>query len=114
MAACARGETFTMAWSHMQRDAACVGIFNSAAHSFPKEGLLRRDAETSTRDARYSKTANPRASGTTQAHAVNQSPPMVPAQPNYAEQPTRDRRGLRNDRAIYLDVIDRVLEILAT
>ena len=36
----------------------------------------------------------------------------MPAQPKNTEQPTRDRRGLRN-RAIYLDVIELELEIVA-
>ena len=74
-----------MAWSHMQRDAACVRIFNSAGHRFPKERLFRRDAEASTRDARYPKTANARASGTTQTHKANQSPALMPAEPKNAE-----------------------------
>ena len=42
-----------------------------------------------------------------------QSPPLMPAQPNNAKQPTRDRRRLRNDRPIYLNVIDFILEIAA-
>ena len=37
----------------------------------------------------------------------------MPAQPKNAEQPACDRCGLGNDRAIYLDVIDDVLEIIA-
>jgi len=35
----------------------------------------------------------------------------MPAQPKHAEQTARDRGGLRNDRAIYLDIIDFVLKI---
>ena len=46
-----------------------------------------------------------------QAHGANQSPPLKPAQSKNAEQATRDRRGLGNDGAIYLDVIDLVLKI---
>ena len=46
-----------------------------------------------------------------QPHAVKQSPPLKPAQSNHAKQTTRDGRRLRNGRAIYLDVIDLVLEI---
>ena len=35
-----------------------------------------------------------------------QSPPLMPAQRKNTEQPTRDRRGFRNDHPIYLNVID--------
>ena len=35
----------------------------------------------------------------------------MPAQSQNSEQTTRDRRGLGNDGAIYLDVIDLVLKI---
>jgi len=42
-----------------------------------------------------------------------QSPPLKPTQRKNAEQPARDRCGLRNDGAIDLDVIDLVLEIVA-
>ena len=38
---------------------------------------------------------------------------MMPAQRENTEQSTRDRRGLRNDRSIYLNVIDYILEIAA-
>ena len=48
-----------------------------------------------------------------EAHGANQSPPLMPAQPKNTEQPTGDRRGLRNDGAIYPDVVDNGLEILA-
>jgi hypothetical protein len=48
-----------------------------------------------------------------EAHVANQSPPLMPAQPQNTEQPTCDRCRLRDDRAIYLDVVDRVLEIIA-
>src|SRR5206468_7722618 len=41
-----------------------------------------------------------------EAHGPNQSPPLKPAQPKNTEQPTRDRRRLRNDHPIYLNVID--------
>ena len=44
---------------------------------------------------------------------ADQSPPLKPAQPKNAEQSTRDGRRFRNDRAIYLDVIDLGLEIVA-
>ena len=37
----------------------------------------------------------------------------MPAQPKNTEQPTRDRGGFGNDRAIYLDIVDNVLEIRA-
>jgi hypothetical protein len=36
----------------------------------------------------------------------------MPTEPQNAEQATRDRRGLGDDGAIYLDVIDLVLEIV--
>jgi hypothetical protein len=48
-----------------------------------------------------------------EAHGANQPPPLMPAQPKNAEQPAPDRRGLRNDRAIQLDVVDDCLEIIA-
>ena len=48
-----------------------------------------------------------------EAHVANQSSPLMPAQPQNTEQPTCDRCRLRDDRAIYLDVVDRVLEIIA-
>ena len=48
-----------------------------------------------------------------EAHVANQSPPLMPAQPQNTEQPTRDRCRLRDDRAIYLDVIEDVLYITA-
>ena len=48
-----------------------------------------------------------------EAHVANQSLPLMPAQPQNTEQPTRDRFGLRDDRAIYLDVIEDVLYITA-
>ena len=44
---------------------------------------------------------------------ANQSPPLKPAQPKNTEQPAGDRRRLRNDCAIYQDVIDHVLDIVA-
>ena len=47
-----------------------------------------------------------------ETHWANQPPPLKPAQPKNTEQATRDRRGLRN-RAIYLDVIEYELEIVA-
>ena len=47
-----------------------------------------------------------------ETHGANQSPPLKPTQPKNTEQATRDRRGLRN-RAIYLDVIELELEIVA-
>ena len=37
----------------------------------------------------------------------------MPAEPENAEQPTRDGCRLRNDRTIYLDIIDDGLEIFA-
>ena len=52
-------------------------------------------------------------SGTTQTHAANQSTPPMPAQPKNAEQTARDRCRLRNDRPIYLDIIDDGLDIVA-
>ena len=48
--------------------------------------------------------------GAPEAYRANQSPPLMPAQPEDAEHPARDRRWLRNDRAIYLDVIERAVE----
>ena len=48
-----------------------------------------------------------------EAHGANQSPPLMPAQAKNAEQSSRDRRGLGNDRAIYLDVIYYVLQVEA-
>ena len=47
-----------------------------------------------------------------ETHGANQAPPLKPTQPKNAEQTTRDRRGLRN-RAIYLDIIELELEIVA-
>jgi hypothetical protein len=35
----------------------------------------------------------------------------MPAQPEDAEQPTRDRCRLRNYRALYPDIVDDVLDI---
>jgi hypothetical protein len=48
-----------------------------------------------------------------QAHRANQSSPLKPAQPDNAQQPARYCCRLRHDRAVYLDVIDNVLEIAA-
>ena len=47
------------------------------------------------------------------AHGANQSPPLMPAEPKKAKEPTCDSGGLRNDRAIDLDVIDPCLKIVA-
>jgi len=46
------------------------------------------------------------------AHAANQSTPLMPAQPEDAEQPARDRCRLRNYCAPYPDIVDDVLEIV--
>jgi hypothetical protein len=43
-------------------------------------------------------------------YAANQSPPLMPAQPKDAEQPTHDGRWLRS-YALYPDIVDDVLEI---
>ena len=43
---------------------------------------------------------------TPKAHGANQSPPLMPAEPKYTEQAGCDRRGLRNDRATQLEVVD--------
>src|SRR4051795_3311816 len=48
-----------------------------------------------------------------EAHRANQSPPLKPTEPNQAEQPAREGRGLRNGRPIYLNVIDYILEVAA-
>ena len=48
-----------------------------------------------------------------QTHETNQSTPLKPAEPKDAEQATRDGCWLRNDRTIYLDIIDDGLEIVA-
>ena len=48
-----------------------------------------------------------------EAQRANQSPPLMPTQAKNTEQATRDRGGLGNDRAIYLDVIELELEIEA-
>jgi hypothetical protein len=47
----------------------------------------------------------------TQAQAADQSTPLMPAQPENAEQPTRDRCRLRNYRALYPDIVDDGLDI---
>jgi len=63
---------------------------------------------------RYRETTNPRlVLRFSEANGANQSPPLKPAQPKNAEQPTRDRRRLGNDRATNLDVIESELEIVA-
>ncbi len=63
---------------------------------------------------RYRETTNPRlALRFSEANGANQSPPLKPAQPKNAEQPTRDRCRLGNDRATNLNVIDSELEIVA-
>ena len=46
-----------------------------------------------------------------EAHGADQSLPLKPAKPKNTKQPARDRGGLRNNRAIYLDVIEFELEI---
>jgi len=50
---------------------------------------------------------------TPKAHGPNQSPPLMPAEPKNAKEPTRDSGWLRNDCAIDLDVIDPCLKIVA-
>ena len=63
---------------------------------------------------RYRETTNPRlVLRFPEANGANQSPPLKPAQPKNAEQATRDRRRLGNDRATNLDVIESELEIVA-
>jgi hypothetical protein len=46
-----------------------------------------------------------------EAYGTNQSPPLIPAEPENTEQPTCNSRGLGNDRATYQDIIDNVLVI---
>ena len=41
-----------------------------------------------------------------QTQRANQSPPLIPAEPENTEESTGYRRGLGNDDAIYLDVIE--------
>ena len=48
-----------------------------------------------------------------ETHGANQSPPLMPAEAKDAEQPTCDRRGLRNRGASQLDVVDDSLEVIA-
>jgi hypothetical protein len=48
----------------------------------------------------------------TPTHAANQSTPLIPAQPEDAEQPARDRCRLRN--YLYPDIVDDVLNIATT
>ena len=48
-----------------------------------------------------------------EAHGANQSLPLKPAKPKNAEQPTRDRCRLRNDRAANLNVIQLELKVAA-
>jgi hypothetical protein len=50
--------------------------------------------------------------GTPQMHGANPSPALKPAEPKNTEQPAHDSPGLRDDRAVYLDIIDYVLEIV--
>jgi hypothetical protein len=46
-------------------------------------------------------------------HGAKQSSPLMPTKAKNTEQATGDCSGLRNDRAIYLDVIELELEIAA-
>jgi hypothetical protein len=48
-----------------------------------------------------------------EAYRANQSPPLMPAEPEDTEQPTCNSRRLGNDRALHPDIIDSVLEICA-
>jgi hypothetical protein len=51
--------------------------------------------------------------GAPEAYGANQPLALQRTQPEHAEETTGDRRGLRSDRAIYLDVVDNVLDITA-
>src|SRR5947207_2723335 len=50
--------------------------------------------------------ATRRRSATPKVHRANQSPPLMPAQPENPEQSTRDGRRFGNDRASQLDVVE--------
>jgi hypothetical protein len=47
-----------------------------------------------------------RALGAPESHRANQAPPLMPAQAEKTEQAARHRRGLRNDRASQLDIVE--------
>ena len=124
MAASAR-ETFTMARQRMQRSTysverrlpACSRRQLADDTSSEQKGsercleAFRQAAEKQA--ARLCSPAKDAPLRFSEAHRANQSLPLKPAQPKNTEQATRDRRRLRNDRAIYLDVIDSDLEIVA-
>src|SRR6266550_9452153 len=115
MAALAR-ETFTMALLRMQRGLALVRTKNYSACGeispsssekpiHPQRWNGRRGDSSTRWQTVLARLRAP------EAHGANQSPPLMPAQAKNAEQATCDRRALRNDETIYLDVIDLVLEI---
>jgi hypothetical protein len=118
---------FTTAQPHMQRGDEFRGARASPRAGFgatPKQSFRkelssaelrfrtkvrdREDALASTRDACAPKDAR---SSAPEAHGPNQSPPLKPAQPENAEQSARNGRGLGNDRAANLNVVELELEV---
>ena len=104
-----------LALTKQQHSQSAVTLHRVAAFCLPRSPLFELACLLVRFDrvARFIVNANHSASSlsATQTHAANQSTPLMPAQPEDAEQPTRDRSRLRNYRALYPDIVDNVLDI---